>query len=427
MTSLKPIIGLTPVVALAAMLAAAPALAEEITVWDFKSGDPNLASYFDTVKSTFEAAHPGVTVSYVMQPHDQYYTLLGTALAADAGPDVFLMNGGAQAKARLGSLLRLDDKAPDLVAKLAGREEFQGPDGGLYALPITLQGFVVYYNRKLYAQAGLDPDKPPTTWAGLQQVCEAFKAKGGVPCFVMGNKEGFGAEFFFSAVAATSLTAEQQADFAAGRLKWSSPPIKAILQAWVETGKAGWYQPGANSTAKFMDEYEMFMRGDGANTIGLLSDVAHWKQFGEMMGVEAVGVFRHPSPTVAADKREGDPKIPVSGGIGYGVNRNSGKRDLAVDLVKTFASAGPIRTFVHDAGVVPADTTVTLDGLDNPALKQIQPWLASAAAPTAHANSSAAELEEWHRQSQRLLNGETSVDAAAAALDAVQARAKPQM
>jgi maltose-binding protein MalE len=171
----------------------------------------------------------------------------------------------------------------------------------------------------------------------------------------------------------------------------------------------------------------MFMRGDGANTIGLLSDVAHWKQFGDMMGAQNVGVFRHPSPTVAADKREGDPKIPVSGGIGYGVNRSSARRDLAVALVETFAAAGPIGTFVHDAGVVPANTKVALDGLDNPALKRIQPWLTGAAAPTAHANSSAAELEEWHRQSQLLLNGDTSVDAAAAALDAVQAKAKPQM
>ena len=53
-------------------------------------------------------------------------------------------------------------------------------------------------------------------------------------------------------------------------------------------------------------------------------------------------------------------------------------------------------------------------------------WLATRAVPTTHANSSAAELDEWHRQSQLLLNGETTVDAAAAALDKVQAQAKPQ-
>ena len=49
-----------------------------------------------------------------MQPHDQYYTLLGTALSSNAGPDLFLMNGGAQAKARMDALVKLDDKVADI-------------------------------------------------------------------------------------------------------------------------------------------------------------------------------------------------------------------------------------------------------------------------------------------------------------------------
>ena len=81
--------------ALSALLIASPALAQEITVWDWKSGDPAAAAYFDQAKSEFEAAHPGATIKYVFQPNDQYYTLLGTALSSGAGPDVFLMNGGA--------------------------------------------------------------------------------------------------------------------------------------------------------------------------------------------------------------------------------------------------------------------------------------------------------------------------------------------
>ncbi len=33
------------------------------------------------------------------QPDDEYYTLLGTAFASKAGPDVLWANGGAKAKA----------------------------------------------------------------------------------------------------------------------------------------------------------------------------------------------------------------------------------------------------------------------------------------------------------------------------------------
>lgn len=408
--------------ALSALLIASPALAQEITVWDWKSGDPAAAAYFDQAKTEFEAAHPGATVKYVFQPNDQYYTLLGTALSSGAGPDVFLMNGGAQAKARIEALVDLTAAGTDLI----GTEEFEGPDGKLYALPLTLQGFVVYYNKGRYVEAGLDPAKPPTTWAELQAACDAIKAKGAVPCFALGNKEGYGAEFFLSSVAATSLTAQEQADWAAGKLKWSSPQIKAILQAWVDTQAAGWYPQGANSTAKFMDEYEQFMRGEAANTIGLLSDVAHWKQFDEFLGADNLGVFRHPSPTIASDKSESEPKVPVSGGIGYGVNKASANVDLATEFVKTLASAGPIQTFVNVAGVVPANTTVDTSGLTSPSIKTILGWIGTSSAPTTHANASAQELEEWHRQSQLLLNGETTVDEAATRLDEVQADAKPQ-
>lgn len=393
------------------------AMAQELTVWDWKSGDPAAASYIEAAKTAFEAAHPGVTVNFVMQPNDQYYTLLGTALSSGAGPDVFMMNGGAQAKARFDALTDLTEASKGL----AGLPEFS--DGAMaHALPITIQGFVVYYNKTLYAEAGLDPEKPPTTWDELKVACEAIKAKGTAPCFAMGNKEGYGAEFFVSALAASMLTGDEQAAFAKGELKWSSPKMKAILQAFVDTQTWGWYGEGANSTAKFMDEYEMFMRGEGANTIGLLSDVAHWKQFGDMMGAETIGAFRHPAPDAVTLAADGGPLMPLAGGIGYGVNKAGANVALATDLVKTLADAGPIAVFAKDAGILPANPGVDTSGLSSPTLTTILPWTLGAA-PMAHANASAAELEALHQQSQLLLNGETTVDAAAAALDEVQAKA----
>ena len=63
-------------------------------------------------------------------------------------------------------------------------------------------------------------------------------------------------------------------------------------------------------------------------------------------------------------------------------------------------------------------------GVESPAAKAILGWLATSGAPMAHANATAKELEEIHRQSQLLLNGETTVDAAAARMDEVQAEAR---
>lgn len=412
--------------AVMAVMMGAPALAQEITVWDVNVDDPNHATYYDHAKATFEAAHPGATLTLLSQPDAEYYTLLGTALASKTGPDVIWANGGAQAKNLVGAVLPLDDKLADIIPDFVGKSAFTGADGKLYFIPTTLQGHVVYYNKKAYKDAGLDADKAPTTWAELSAMCDAIKAKGDMACFMMANKEGYQAEWFFSEAANQMLSKQEQADWLAGKLHWSDPPIKAILQAWVDTQKNGWYQEGGNSQTMFMDEFTLFEQGTAANVIGLLSNVAHWKMFETDMGAENVGVYPMPSPTVAADQKEGEPGVPLDGGVGYAVNKDSPNVDLALDAVRILASPETLSYLVNDTGTLAANTKVDTSGIDSPALKQIVAWLATRSVPTAHANASAAELDEWHRQSQQLLNGDVSVDDAAAALDKVQAQAKPQ-
>ncbi|MAM08916.1 MAG: ABC transporter substrate-binding protein, partial [Rhizobiaceae bacterium] len=165
--------------------------------------------------------------------------------------------------------------------------------------------------------------------------------------------------------------------------------------------------------------YEQFMRSDAANVIGLISDVAHWKQFDEFLGADNLGVFIHPAPEMAFDKL----RMPVSGGIGYGVNKDSEHLELAEKLAVTLADPGPIAVFVNDAGVVPASTVVDTSSLSSPSVIEILGYLNDQSAPTAHSSVTAEELTEWHRQSQLLLNGDTTVEEAASRMDDVQAKA----
>jgi ABC-type glycerol-3-phosphate transport system substrate-binding protein len=54
--------------------------------------------------------------------------------------------------------------------------------GKIYAVPITAYGMSLTYNRTLFKQAGLDPDKPPTTWdevrADAKVIAEKTKVAG---------------------------------------------------------------------------------------------------------------------------------------------------------------------------------------------------------------------------------------------------------
>ncbi len=387
-------------------LVGAAAQAQELTVWDWKSGDPVTADYYDSAKAAFEAANPGATVKFVVQPHDQYYTLLGTALSSGKGPDVILLHGGAQAQTRADALLPLTAMADGF----SGAEGFTA-NGEVIALPLTIQGFAVYYNRALYEAAGLDPNKAPSNFAELSTACEAIAAKGEVPCFALGNSQGFGGEFFISQIATSTFDDADYTAWAAGELAWTDPKVRAIADQWAAAAEAGWFYEGANSIAKFMDEYEMFMRGDAAHTVGLLSDVAHWKQFEEFHGEGGVGVFAYPNSDAELAR------LPFAGGIGWAASNQSAHPELALSLVEILADAERQAIFAVDTGALPANLAVDTSGLSSPALAEALALMAAAPGGMPHSILAPSVLEEWKRQSQLLLNGETDVDAAIEAME----------
>lgn len=55
----------------------------------------------------------------------------------------------------------------------------QSADGGQWAVPIAAYGQALHYNRTLFTQAGLDPDKPPTTWAEVRAAAKQITERTG--------------------------------------------------------------------------------------------------------------------------------------------------------------------------------------------------------------------------------------------------------
>ncbi len=374
---------------------------DKLVVWDWKSGDPTAKAYIDAARADFAAKHPDVEVEFVAQPFDNYYTLLGTAIEAESGPDVVLFNGGAQLRDRVDALAPLDDLLGDNQERLTGWEAFQA-DGATYAVPITLQGMPFYYNKAVYEEAGLDPETPPATYAELEAACTAI-VETGKDCFSLGNKEGIGIEFHLSAYGPGVMSTEQYDAWLAGERDWASPEVKQIFQMWVDQSEAGWFNDGANSTAKFMDEYTKFQGGESGNVIGLISDVAHWKSFDEFLG-DDLGVFK---PPVVTD--QGSSVLPVEGGIGYAVTEWTADPELAYDLVDSLSSTEALTAFYAEAGAIASDTSIDTSDSGIDTVGDIVSWLPESK-PLLHSALSADTLELMHRLSQQLLEGSTTVD-----------------
>ncbi|GAA3261330.1 extracellular solute-binding protein [Dactylosporangium siamense] len=70
----------------------------------------------------------------------------------------------------------------------------QGPDGHTYAIPAkSVYAIGLHYNRDLFTSAGLDPNKPPTTWDEVRSAAKAIATKNpGVAGFAQMAKDATG-------------------------------------------------------------------------------------------------------------------------------------------------------------------------------------------------------------------------------------------
>ena len=65
--------------------------------------------------------------------------------------------------------------------------------GKSWDYPLYRFVYPIVFNKALFTKAGLDPSKPPTTWAAFIAACKKLKAAGVQP-IVLGLKDGFGGE-----------------------------------------------------------------------------------------------------------------------------------------------------------------------------------------------------------------------------------------
>jgi ABC-type glycerol-3-phosphate transport system substrate-binding protein len=131
----------------------------------------------------FQAKYPWITV----KPEQYNWTAptFTAALAAGTLPDVFTIpftdGKGLIAQHQIVNI----DK---LVRGLGYADKFnknvivngQDKDGAIWAVPIAAYGMSLTYNRTLFTAAGLDPDKPPTTWDEVRTAAKTIADKTGV-------------------------------------------------------------------------------------------------------------------------------------------------------------------------------------------------------------------------------------------------------
>jgi ABC-type glycerol-3-phosphate transport system substrate-binding protein len=185
-----------------------------LEVWDWNS-PPSTAT--QPLVDKYMKAHRNIKIKMVHQPFNSVFTQLRTAIAVRKGPDVFRSYASPFIFDFQRGILPLTKLVTPADRKnLIGWQYVSGGAGGKgtpYALPWLAQSSMFYYNKALFKQAGLNPDKPPTTWAELLADCAALKKAGIVP-IASGWKDGYYAEWWLDVTAAQYQTPAELANYA---------------------------------------------------------------------------------------------------------------------------------------------------------------------------------------------------------------------
>ena len=130
----------------------------------------------------FQAKYPWITVE--AEEYNWTAPTFTAALAAGTLPDVFTIpfTDGKGLIAQ-DQIVNIDSR----VRALPYADKFnpnvlvngQGDDGSIRAVPIAAYAMSLTYNRTIFKEAGLDPDKPPTTWEEVRAAAKTIAEKTG--------------------------------------------------------------------------------------------------------------------------------------------------------------------------------------------------------------------------------------------------------
>lgn len=257
---------------------------------------------------TWNRKNPKVQVRYTFVPFDQLQTKTLAAVAARNPPDVVVIDirttplRAAKNQATDLSRLGADALRTQFYPNLWATATYKGDQ---YGLPFVTDSRFLYYNKDLFRAAGLNPARPPTTWAELETDARKLDQKSGAGYSRLGFfplDGSFGLESWV-ANAGGSLWDDQRVN-----PRFTTPAAVRTL-SWLK----GWADRlGARNVQAFRSGYgsgaqDPFISGKVAMIIDIGGYAATLKRYAPNMNY---GMARLPTPT-------GKPGPGTSSGGGF--------------------------------------------------------------------------------------------------------------
>lgn len=322
-------------------------LSGTVTVWDFEyKSFPEYTHAINQIDAEFERQHPAVTINRVAQPYESFEALYKAAFSAHEGPDLMTMQSGASGVLYFkNGLEALNNRITPEMEKSLTQWSSVTPgyteEGEHYGVPIGLQGYVFYYNKKLFAKAGLPAQFRPTSWEEVIEAGEKLKAAGIQP-FVGGDKEGYENAWWFSVGFHTESSPQQARELANEEMPFTDDAISKAYAPMIDTQEAGLYPATRFTTPLFEQGAPSFAEEEGAIFLGLWNTAAYWAEFNPKIGERNVGMFFPP----------GNPAVATSASFAMAMPKFAQNQEAAWALLEFETSKRGVEVLVNVGGLM---------------------------------------------------------------------------
>lgn len=315
------------------------ASAEQVTItwWHISTKDPTLSDW-QKMADDYMAAHPNVNIEITVLENEAFKTKLTTVMQSGEPPDIFQSWGGGVMNQQIEAGL-LKDITADLDADGGAWRDSFAPgalavyslDGKNYGVPWDMGMVGWWYNKALFAEAGIDA--PPTTWTEFLEDVKTLKAAGITP-IAIGEGDKWPGMHLWSYLA-TRIGGKAAFEAAANRTGSFTDP--AFVEAGVKLQELAALEPFQEGYLGAVHDEMQATFGNGKAAMELSGQWAPTVQAAnsaDQLGVgENLGLFNFP----VIEGGAGDVSDVIGGGNGFAIGKDA--EPEAIDFVKYLTSA----------------------------------------------------------------------------------------
>lgn len=344
-----------------------------------KMGDPHpdraagWGAVIERINAEFKASHPNVqivTESYQDQAWQEKVKIYATA---NQLPDVmkyWSFPSLLKPLVESGFVEPLDKATFAKFGYMAGSLEGNEIGGKLYGIPVSGDLWVIYVNKKLFAEAGVPL---PSTWEDVIASVPKFKAKNIVP-MVTDGKDGWPLCITFDNVYQRISGDFQAIDAAIARKgSFTAPDFVKAAKYMQDLAKAGVFQAdlvtsdyGASRNLFGQERAAMYVMGSWE--MGLATDPNFAQTFRDNLDVVKF-------PLIGGGKGKADDLMAWFGG-NYIISAKSKNKALALEYLKLYAEKFP--AYAWEAGAAFPAQKVAPRPSDSVAAKKLLQFAADA-------------------------------------------------